>query len=452
MTEQTWSHRFSTRASLLFCLFLGIAFTLCCQFLTGQFGTPLTFIGLLIVPPISWLLLEPFRRRLRLSTGYLMIALPSAIAVGCGLYLHYVSDLLRRQQTFMEMQASGGKVEERTQPYDNVYQKGWFTAPNGKHVPKFLVDIVGHESMASLAKCQIPASGVTAQLLSVWLLNETRRLVITQFHEDEPMPDVAAWKILEKNLVDCDVIVELNHPTMEALESLHHVRIPIHLHLVGTLPQGGTEALHHIPIAHLVMEQVIPSSVSDLACLQHQENLEGIRLIGDITPNCVRSLQTISSIGYLSLHPTFADDDFCMAIAKLKNLARLDLHLQSLPPEFSVDEIGFSSCIHSLCVYDGELTESLAENLAKSNTVRFLNISHVRSTEALKKLSTMTSLKEFWMGTKKLNDEQLEVLESFNSLHELVVLAKSRWKSLFKRDSRKFRRKHTCELMKPTTR
>ncbi len=107
MAEPLWSHRFSSKSSILFCIALGVTFTLCSQYFTGQFGTPLTFIGLLILPPVTWLLLEPFRRRLRLSTGYMLIALPTAIAVGCGLYLHYISDLLRRQQTFMEMQASG---------------------------------------------------------------------------------------------------------------------------------------------------------------------------------------------------------------------------------------------------------------------------------------------------------------------------------------------------------
>ncbi len=129
MAEPLWSHRFSSKSSILFCVVLGVTFTLCSQYFTGQFGTPLTFIGLLILPPVTWLLLEPFRRRLRLSTGYMLIALPTAIAVGCGLYLHYISDLLRRQQTFMEMQASGGRIEKRSQGFDNIYQKAGLRLP-----------------------------------------------------------------------------------------------------------------------------------------------------------------------------------------------------------------------------------------------------------------------------------------------------------------------------------
>ncbi len=397
---------------------------LCSQYFTGQLGTPLTFIGLLILPPVTWLLLEPFRRRLRLSTGYMLIALPTAIAVGCGLYLHYISDLLRRQQTFMEMQASGGRVEKRSQAFDNIYQKGWFTAPDGTHVPKFLVDIVGQESMASLAECQIPASGLTPDRLNRWLLDETRRLTITQFHKNEPMPEEGVWKLLAEKLVNCDVVVELNHPTIEALESLDCIRKPIHLHLVGELPEGGLETLQGIPMASMVMEQVISSTVDDLACLQDQKSLERVRLIGDITPKCIRSLQSVAAIDYLSLHPTFADDEFDKAIADLKNISRLDLHLQSLPTSFRVDKIGGSPCIKTLCVFDGELTEELAQNLVNSNSVRFLNISHVTSLDALSILSKMTSLKEFWMGTKQLSDEQLAALDKLESLHELVVFSK----------------------------
>ncbi len=128
MAEPLWSHRFSSKSSILFCVVLGVTFTLCSQVFYRTVRNTAHLYWSAYPSSSNMAIAGTLSSKTRLSTGYMLIALPTAIAVGCvsifttSVIFSVGSKLLWKCKPL----EAGSKSEARV---DNIYQKAGLRLP-----------------------------------------------------------------------------------------------------------------------------------------------------------------------------------------------------------------------------------------------------------------------------------------------------------------------------------